>query len=993
MSEAKQDKPRTKSAIYGLTVKLFPILERCDFRVFISASSKELGSVRKKIAEVVRNCDCQPVSQDDFSIGDSSLRAKLENEIAQCDAVIHIVGNNYGAEPQTFLAGEERQSYTQMEYFIAKKFNKKVFVCLLDPSFPPDTLIEESPEKIELQQKYRNQFSKEGKHYCRPVNFEELKDEIYAIQLKSIRSKEFLKNSIPKAVIVLILVSIGVSVLFLLLGWAGLHNNNLASENQIVREQAKQLEDRSKDLLLQTRFDKLVQQYLLPPYELTQKEAQTRSIQELAPANGITAEVLRTKLDGLLETTGASPTEQAQNALRKQDYEEVFRLGKEYPMIYEVAMAEGTAALAKYRDFPDPKYRDQAIEAFRAAPLLVNSGKEPQKWFDASSAIVRLQIEKADFASAEETAIELIQKSETLFGKSSPQVADSLNHLAEICNQTNRMRPAEMLSRRAIAIARNSQGEPLLNLSDYLASLSYSLGQTDRFEPAEQLVRHAIAMDEKSPTQKQVPATEKVNNLAVIYQQRAFLPLIDALSVRVIQVFEKYRGPKHHSVSIAVNNLAVYLSFTGRNESAETTQLLSLAIAERALGSDHPEAGRSLGNYAYLLSREKKYKEAEPLFRRSLLLFERFGEKNNVGAASVAHNLALLLFETDRKDEAIALMKGSLQIFLVYHQQSGAPHGDEPLVVRDLRDLMNKVGKTEEEITATLQDLPKLLPPESLSDLVHQLLDGGTAYEIDLDEPFVDKLLERFPGLQVNELGIGTQLEFVKRPNAGLTYFSGLAYMESANDALAKLYFDEAIRLAPDWKQIRETLMARIARVRALRNLADFEQAATECRQLIADLGTLPDQDSLRRVAEIHLSFILASTGNIDEAKVFVEAATKYEEGQVVDPKVKAESDKFADALASGQFPVAVNPEERLEKLRKAKIAFEATQKLLEATIDQPISGLLDQIRGPLPPLESCLNDSFGKSPESEKWGKTMLDLNQPIGTRVNELLSEPAFN
>jgi hypothetical protein len=101
-----------------------------------------------------------PIEQTNFEPDYRTVRQMLETRIAQCDAVIHIVGVRYGAEPDpaSVPEGQTRQSYTQMEAEIARKLGKKLYVFLCPEDFPYD---EESPaesdEKRELQRAYRRQ--------------------------------------------------------------------------------------------------------------------------------------------------------------------------------------------------------------------------------------------------------------------------------------------------------------------------------------------------------------------------------------------------------------------------------------------------------------------------------------------------------------------------------------------------------------------------------------------------------------------------------------------------------------------------------------------------------------------------------------------------------------------------------------------------------------------------------------------------------------------
>ena len=80
------------------------------------------------------------------------LRAKIK----RCDAVICLIGRRYGEEPTNRAQDATRQSYTQIEFEIAKKLGKPIFTfiaedcCVFDnPSDPP-----EDDERRTLQEAY-----------------------------------------------------------------------------------------------------------------------------------------------------------------------------------------------------------------------------------------------------------------------------------------------------------------------------------------------------------------------------------------------------------------------------------------------------------------------------------------------------------------------------------------------------------------------------------------------------------------------------------------------------------------------------------------------------------------------------------------------------------------------------------------------------------------------------------------------------------------------
>jgi tetratricopeptide (TPR) repeat protein/serine/threonine protein kinase len=116
-------------------------------RVFISATSRDLGSFRKAVGEVLPKLDALPVVQDHFAPDYRSVVELLREKIGICDAAICLVGPCYGREPHERATDQPRRSYTQLEYEIAVELGKPVFVfmasadCTLDnPADEPDEL-------------------------------------------------------------------------------------------------------------------------------------------------------------------------------------------------------------------------------------------------------------------------------------------------------------------------------------------------------------------------------------------------------------------------------------------------------------------------------------------------------------------------------------------------------------------------------------------------------------------------------------------------------------------------------------------------------------------------------------------------------------------------------------------------------------------------------------------------------------------------------------
>lgn len=100
-------------------------------RIFLSAVSTELRSMRQSVARTVRTLGYDPVVQDDFPTGHGELRQWLREQIDGCEGVIQLVGDAYGAEPPDVDPHYGRVSYTQFELLYAIEKGKKTWVIVI----------------------------------------------------------------------------------------------------------------------------------------------------------------------------------------------------------------------------------------------------------------------------------------------------------------------------------------------------------------------------------------------------------------------------------------------------------------------------------------------------------------------------------------------------------------------------------------------------------------------------------------------------------------------------------------------------------------------------------------------------------------------------------------------------------------------------------------------------------------------------------------------
>lgn|GEM_PF-2637702 len=159
-------------------------------KVFISATSGDLRSVRQVVKEALLTINCHPVEQTNFEPDWRTVEGMLRAKIEGCQALIHIVGMRYGAEPKlaTRPPGTPRRSYTQMEYDIGCQLQEQrgedgfrvyTFICAEDFPFDPNDA--EPKKHQQLQRTHRAHLIDSPRVYEWPATPDDIKALVLAM--------------------------------------------------------------------------------------------------------------------------------------------------------------------------------------------------------------------------------------------------------------------------------------------------------------------------------------------------------------------------------------------------------------------------------------------------------------------------------------------------------------------------------------------------------------------------------------------------------------------------------------------------------------------------------------------------------------------------------------------------------------------------------------------------------------------------------------------
>jgi hypothetical protein len=110
----------------------------------------------------MRQRDFVTVEQTLINLTHNSIVKLLEDKLNGCEAVVCLIRLAYGGEPSARPDGETRRSYTQLEYFVAKRLGKPIFLFVADESTPFDPRDDREPDELlALQRDYRKEATRD----------------------------------------------------------------------------------------------------------------------------------------------------------------------------------------------------------------------------------------------------------------------------------------------------------------------------------------------------------------------------------------------------------------------------------------------------------------------------------------------------------------------------------------------------------------------------------------------------------------------------------------------------------------------------------------------------------------------------------------------------------------------------------------------------------------------------------------------------------------
>jgi hypothetical protein len=628
--------------------------------IFISATSKDLGSCRQLVRDALLTLGCVPVTQDHFAPDARTVREMLRARIAACDAVIHLAGECYGAEPFERAPAELRRSYTQMEYDMARELKKPVYTFICAPGFPYDTH-EPEPDDLRARQEAHRAALQARDDLYQPIrsaqdlalHVRELQTRVEHLTRDLHQTRSWLGRGVAAVLAALALIGAGLFAL---------HQHAQRTEARMVQVSDELDRYRQAIKAVADTYGKDIQ----PGRKLTDQEKFDRALAAVAEQQKISVGELNTWMAVFVAQVRANPGADfydralADFAQKRFDdaAADATKSAAQYHAQGEAAKQEKEAAGARAAEAAAKERRAltlvgsaelaaghyaAALEPYRQALALTDKNQEPLGWCDAARDFEFALWRMGRYGEAEPLAREVAEKRAALQGPEHPDTLKSIYRLALVLVGKGDFAQAEALDRRCLEADGRILGEENPATLACVNNLAADLARKGDLVGAEALYRRCLEARERTLGKEHPDTLESINNLGNLLDSQGDYAGAEVLYRRSLEAHERTMGAEHPDTLKSIINLANVLDDKGDHAGAEALYRRALEAQERTLGREHPDTLLSVNNLAELLRDKGDYAGAEALERRCLEARERTLGKEYPATLHSVSNLAQCL--------------------------------------------------------------------------------------------------------------------------------------------------------------------------------------------------------------------------------------------------------------------------------------------------------------------------------------------------------------
>jgi len=265
-----------------------------------------------------------------------------------------------------------------------------------------------------------------------------------------------------------------------------------------------------------------------------------------------------------------------------------------------------------------------------------------------------------DYAAADTSLRAALDTRTRLLDADDPELAESLDGLAQLQFMRGKPEEAEPLFRRALAIRREQLTRPA-ELASSLNGLAELLSDRGKNDEAESLFREALSVERDGLTARHPQSARTRNSLAILLHARgksdeAERLLQEALATR------RAITPDHPDVAGTLYQLAMLQKDVGKNAEAIASMEEAVAIWRRVLGNEHPYVAASLSTLGTLYRNVGQLDKAEPPLRESVEIQRKAAKDDDPTWGGSLYNLAKLLQAEGKPEDAEPIAREAVSV-------------------------------------------------------------------------------------------------------------------------------------------------------------------------------------------------------------------------------------------------------------------------------------------------------------------------------------------
>ena len=300
----------------------------------------------------------------------------------------------------------------------------------------------------------------------------------------------------------------------------------------------------------------------------------------------------------------------------------------------------------------------------------------------------------------------------TVFGKDSPEVADTLVALAMLRDAQARYDEGERLTLQALDIDKRRLQKNHPAIAKATSALGRILEDRGQYDKAISVLKQAVQMQSASEAQT-ADLSASMSELANCYFYAGNYSASDSLNQQILAMDRKLYGERHPHIANDLINLGAIQYEWSHYIEAERYYRKALDIIEAFYGKDHPETASAYTMLGRALVSQKRFKEAESTLREALGIDERVHGKVHPRVASTLNELGKIAQHQGQLKEAAEDFQRMTDI---YREVYGGKHYLIGVALSNLAGIymeQKQYKKAEQFFREALQSFADTLPENS----------------------------------------------------------------------------------------------------------------------------------------------------------------------------------------------------------------------------------------------------------------------------------------